>query len=299
MDPISTINQLDITYLQAIQSIANPALTQLMLFITFLGNPIFFILVVAFAYWTGEENRAFFLMNLIVFSAAVAGLLKFAVARPRPSAGFFQVLATDSYLSHSFPSGHATMIAAAFSYSCSFIKKNLRILFVLVVAAVAFSRLYLGMHFPSDVTAGILLGLVIGKANFVARNRLFHRNFRPSKLEDEAALIALLAVAVLGLVFLQQVPLAAALIGFYIGFFLFKEMDLKQTKLTGKSIALKQGAGFAFLVGVFIATKDFWVGNMHVTSAEQFLLYLIGGFWISWAYPVLVERLLGLKKTID
>ncbi|MBN2067003.1 MAG: phosphatase PAP2 family protein [Candidatus Diapherotrites archaeon] len=296
MDPISIISQADIALLQTIQTSIQPGLTEAMLALTFLGNPAFWVAVVAMVYWLGHENKSFFLMNLVMFSAVASGAMKFAFARPRPESSMFRVLAYDSIISPSFPSGHATLIAGAFSYCQGFIKRNLKILFALAVIGVAFSRLYLGMHFPSDVLAGIALGLAIGKLNLLARNRLFHKNFKPSKLEDEIALVLLLAATAIALFFLQPLPLVAALIGYYIGFFLFKEMELKQTKLSRNQMVLKQALGFAFLGAIFTGTGDILIGDAWISEIEQFFLYLIAGFWISWAWPAFVERGLGRKK---
>ncbi len=116
MEIVSLINEIDVAWLHAAQSIVNPALTQLMLAITFFGTPVFFVLIAALIYWHGHENRSFFLMNLVLFSSAVAGALKFAIARERPSADFFKVLASDAS-SPAFPSGHATLAAGFFSYA--------------------------------------------------------------------------------------------------------------------------------------------------------------------------------------
>ncbi len=296
MDLVSLLSQADFAALAAIQTMVNPALSSLMLLLTYLGNPIFWVIVAAAIYWHGRENESFFLMNLVLFSAAAVGALKFAFARPRPSKALFQVLASDSYASPAFPSGHSCMIAGAFSYSYSFIKRNAKALFAVVVALVAFSRLYLGMHFPSDVVAGVAIGLVIGRVNVLARNRLFHRNFRLSRLEDELMLVAILAAAVIAVIFLQPIPLSAAMLGFYAGFFLFREMELQQGK-TGRNLyIIKLFFGLAFLGAVLVGTQDITIAQIVVTRVEQFALYFIAGFWISWGWPVLFERICSRAK---
>lgn len=287
---ISTISQLDIAALQAIQTMANPALTQLMLAITFFGTPVFFVLLAALVYWHGHENRSFFLMNLALFSSAVVGALKFAAARERPSADLFKVLASDAS-SPAFPSGHATLAAGFFSYAYTFVKTKTRAFFAVMVAAVAFSRLYLGMHFPSDVIAGILLGLILGKANLIARNRLFHREFRPSKLEDELALVGLVILAVIAIMFLRSLPMSGIFIGFYAGFFLFKEMQLKQQRLKSKMLAAKCAIGFVFLAPLFLIGENIFPIGIALDELQRFALYCLSGFWISWLWPVIFERL--------
>jgi membrane-associated phospholipid phosphatase len=91
---------------------------------------------------------------------ALNTLLKLAVRRPRPSlAGLPALTSTPSGLS--FPSAHAsTSFAGAVCYS----RLGLRpVRLYALAASLSFSRLYLGVHYPSDVLAGALLGTAVGR----------------------------------------------------------------------------------------------------------------------------------------
>ena len=90
-------------------------------------------------------------------------VLKQAIARPRPSTVGDTVVA-----GFSFPSGHATVAFALFGSLYYWLWNHPGILriratlaFILLALAfmVGFSRIYLGVHYPSDVTAGFCLGL--------------------------------------------------------------------------------------------------------------------------------------------
>lgn len=87
-----------------------------------------------------------------------------AVGRTRPCHSLHNVevllsCANDS----SFPSDHS-MIAGAFAAGLLLLNRRLGILATLLALLVAFARVYTGVHYPSDVAAGLVFGAVIGAA---------------------------------------------------------------------------------------------------------------------------------------
>jgi len=87
----------------------------------------------------------------------VSSLLKDAIPRARPHV---HALVARPH-SHSFPSGHATT-----SFACAtvlaFALPRFRVPLYLLAAAIAWSRVYVGVHYPLDVFAGAVLGTAIG-----------------------------------------------------------------------------------------------------------------------------------------
>lgn len=103
-------------------------------------------------------------LALIVVAAGCAALpsvVKLIVARPRPDFGNVRHLLTLS-----FPSEHTTQAAGIYLMIAILLSQRLRrgwremviVVAILIALAVAWSRVYLGVHYPTDVSAGLLLG---------------------------------------------------------------------------------------------------------------------------------------------
>lgn len=97
-------------------------------------------------------------------------MLKPLVGRMRPfTVNTGMELLINAPKDFSFPSGHtAASFAAAFALL--FVKNKLWIPSMILASLIAFSRLYLYVHYPTDVLAGILLGLIVSvAANVICR----------------------------------------------------------------------------------------------------------------------------------
>jgi undecaprenyl-diphosphatase len=110
-----------------------------------------------------------------VWSADLLALaVKAGVGRPRPSLTVPQADPLIGSGAWSFPSGHAA-IAFAGAVSLTYLWRRGAPLFFLLAAAIAFSRVYVGVHYPGDVLAGAALGTAVGLA-WVAALRLPRRS---------------------------------------------------------------------------------------------------------------------------
>ncbi|HEV2592148.1 MAG TPA: phosphatase PAP2 family protein [Gaiellaceae bacterium] len=84
-------------------------------------------------------------------------LLKAAIPRARPHVS--HLIPVPS--SHSFPSGHAATSFACATVLCA-LAPRFRAWFIALAAAIAYSRLYNGVHYPLDVVGGAVLGVLAG-----------------------------------------------------------------------------------------------------------------------------------------
>jgi undecaprenyl-diphosphatase len=97
----------------------------------------------------------------ILFASAISYSIKISVKRPRPFTTYPDLITKKGHGgTFSFPSGHTTTsFAIATSLSLAFPKWYVIIPSYTFASAVAYSRMHLGMHYPSDLLAGIIIGM--------------------------------------------------------------------------------------------------------------------------------------------
>lgn len=124
-------------------------------------------LLAIWAFFSAWRDLAAFVIAAILGLAAMVMLVKFTVRRRRPPGEWGSIYRnTDP---HSFPSGHAAR--ASMLAMIAILSGPLWVGIVMAVWAilVSLSRLLTGMHYFSDVLAGILLGIVIGQLGVLTR----------------------------------------------------------------------------------------------------------------------------------
>ena len=158
--------QLEFMILDFIRNnLTSPIMDKVMVFITTLGNGgMIWIVIAALLLCSKKYRKTGIVMAAGLVMSLVVGnlILKPLVARPRP----FQVktgieLIINAPKDFSFPSGHT--LASVISAVILLIEKRSFGVWATVLAVlIAFSRLYLHVHFPTDVIFGAILGIIIG-----------------------------------------------------------------------------------------------------------------------------------------
>jgi len=103
-------------------------------------------------------------------SAVVANILKYSIDLPRPFEVYPYIEKLSSGGSPSFPSGHtADAFAFAIAVSLAYPKWQILLPSLFWASLVGYSRMSLGVHFPSDVAAGALIGVICAWIAFKIR----------------------------------------------------------------------------------------------------------------------------------
>ena len=167
MNLVFLVNHWDLRLLFAINGHHNFVLDYLMFFVSLLGEFGALWVILAFIIlFTNKKNgrRALFLILAALLLTLILNdsILRVLIHRTRPFLaipwlhhfGF-------SWDNSSFVSGH-TATATAASVVIGHFYKKCRFLLAIFVALTMYSRVYLGMHYPSDVLGGLVLGLISG-----------------------------------------------------------------------------------------------------------------------------------------
>ncbi len=143
-----------------IQGLRNGPLDVFMQATTYLGNSYLFAAACLLIYWCWHKGLGARLLFLGLLSTYFNDWVKQTLQIPRPDDPRIAVNSPED--SPSFPSGHAQQTLAAAGYLGFWLRRGW--VWVVAVAAtllVAFSRLYLGVHFPQDVLGGWLIGALL------------------------------------------------------------------------------------------------------------------------------------------
>lgn len=155
------------------QGLHNAILDSSMLFITNRGYLLFIAVITPL--FLKDWRKGFLVFALcsagFIIADNTVDILKYLIARPRPCGELQNVrLLVPCLASFSFPSGHASTSFAMASIIGYLFRRGAIPAFI-IAALVAYSRIYVGVHYPSDVLGGAYLGIVTGGCIIAVHNR--------------------------------------------------------------------------------------------------------------------------------
>ena len=280
--------------------------------ITEIGGNLGYLFILAVVYWSVNKSIGQRLAYTYMFSAVISTWLKAVWGIPRPDspaienaleqAGISKRLAPLAHeVSPAFPSGHAFQAIISWGYMAIKIKKAwFWVLAVIMPLEIGFSRLYLGVHYPQDVIAGWIFGIIYLIIWWLAepyiRNQL-------SKL-GLGWRYALAVVVPLFLLLIYPVhdssSAMGAIIGLGIGFVLEGQTIHFSVSGSLQQRVWRAFVGFVSILILFLGLKLFFetfdesVGPA-MSIAWHVIRYAIIGFLAAWGAPWLFVRF-GMAK---
>ncbi len=166
------------------QSVGPPWVEEAVRDVTALGSIIVVVIlsgaVLGYLLMLGKRGPALLLLMSVAGGTALNDLLKYVFARPRPDL----VLPTTQVFTSSFPSGHAAVSAVVYLTLGALLARDapsvagkiyVMAVAILIVFLVGVSRVFLGVHYPTDVLAGWCIGSAWALTCWLAANRLQNR----------------------------------------------------------------------------------------------------------------------------
>jgi membrane-associated phospholipid phosphatase len=309
-----------IEFIKYIQGIKNPLLTDVIKIITGLGTELFFIPTILLAYWCVNEKKGFRLGIMLLISVWINIICKEFFKMPRPYELDSSVgLAFEP--SYGMPSGHA-QISACFwiplaGWLCRFRKSGAvkpaerphleKVLFYtaacFIILLIGITRLYLGLHFPTDLLGGWLLAGIILAVYFIYGKHIAEF-LQEQGLRIELVFTALISL-VMNTVYPQNRSFSALFLGFGAGYALMRQYlhFSVNNEVKGKGqrfgiLALRYLLGIAGAAFLVQGLKYFFPGEDSMFAAlpwfgkdsslyelARFLRYGILGLWASAGAP--------------
>jgi membrane-associated phospholipid phosphatase len=313
LPPLFDLYRRGIELIQGIQGIQSPGLTVFVRAFTALGTELLYIPALLLLFWCLDEKRGARLSCIVMLSAFVNGFFKELLKQPRPfvlepSVGLVFVPG------YGIPSAHAQLslcfVLPLAIWACGSgparrrgAKTAIRLGAALFIPGIAFTRLYLGAHFPTDILAGWLLGgLVLGLWCALEPRA------KPL-LESGGLRSRLIAVALAAILMNALSPLDRSLGGLFLGFGGGYALMRERFPFTAASgsvslrllrYALGLAGGALLYLGLKLALPGgdslfsalpAWGAGSPYYALGRFVRYGLTGLWVSALAPRLFLRL--------
>ena len=309
-----------IDVIKTIQVIKNPALTAFVKAFTALGTQPLYVVTLLVLFWCVNEKKALKLGILVILSGWVNLVVKDLLKQPRPY-NLEPSVGMAFEPSYGIPSGHAqnslSFWAPLAAWRIQVLTEKaakklsqkiilIRTGTVLFILFMGFTRLYLGVHFPTDLAAGWILALIFIALWFIPGPRI-EKFLAAAGARKQIICIAVLTLAMNG-IFPKDRSLPALFFGFCAGYTLMKKRFPFSAAGGSKlkkplAFVLRCVIGFAGMAVIYAGLKLLFPGegslfsNIPIWGEDspfyeigRFIRYGLVGLWASAGAPWVFMR---------
>jgi undecaprenyl-diphosphatase len=271
----------------------SPALDLPFKSLTFLGNLEFFLIFMPLIYWCLERRLGARLLILFLISAYINSVAKVIADQPRPFHYDSRVKALVHAGGGGLPSGHTQSAVVVWGYLASQARHPmLWILAGFLMIAIPISRLYLGVHFPTDLLGGYILGILllvlylrsdsIMEAGLIQKGLLWQIGL--------AVVLPILFICVNPKGSIYALNAGSVLLGFAPGIILERRWIRFCSGGRPLRRILRFIPGFIVLIGIWMGLRMAFAG-MEPAALFRIVRYTLVGLWCALGAPWLFVRL--------
>ena len=288
------VENTEVLIIKWLQSFSNPFLDNFFIFISLFGSIYFAIIVLSYLYTFNNKENAFKFFIGFICSVLFVTTIKIAINRLRPYEKFpFDIrLIGKPETSASFPSGHSQTAGYIYTYLLINVFKKIwpKIIFGLIFALVIISRMYLGVHYLSDILVGSMIGICLF---FITDKILKKVTINILIVSLWLAVISFVVIIIISILcfntLLSWETSAEILISTSIIFGFAFGIILEKVIVNDLSINNKKGAKMNFLFSNFIFFLSYILLNNYLIIHPLIngLIFFAYGFYITFITPLL------------
>lgn len=291
---MSDLYQWGIDAITSIQGMGSPVLDALFTGVTFLGDEEFFVAFFPLLYWCVDAAAGALLGYLFLGSSYLNFLLKDLFAQPRPFVlePGINIVEADGY---GLPSGHSQAAVVVWGFLASRFRRGWAWAAAGILAlAIGFSRMYLGVHFPTDVFLGWTIGIVLLFAYLLGLQAAASSRLSP----DRRIVLALVALVPAGLALLYPSDDALSTLGTFSGFttglILYRSRNPVELPGTWWQRLVRIPLGVVGIAAIYVGLAALFPDEGEsLYRVFRYLRYALLGAWVSLGAPLLF-RVVGL-----
>jgi membrane-associated phospholipid phosphatase len=241
----------------ALQSTRSGFLDTLTILLHGMGGESFYLIIVSMVYWSLNRHLGARLIFMVLAAGILNTLLKECFHRPRPDMVSTLVVPVVNQEGYGFPSAHVMVSLAVWGYAAVYLQRRWLYMAVgLYTIVMAWSRMYAGVHYPHDVMAGALFGLLTLGLYMRLAEPVVKRwgTLKPAMRAGTMTALGLAAAFVL-----SHDPIGLALAGILIGLGPAIELENRLVRFAAQDTpahqVLRYGIGFVLTLALFFGLR--------------------------------------------